>query len=401
MKEFIGFKEALELTLANVTVGDTEVLPLDRLVGRTLATDVTARVDCPSVSTSRKDGYAVVSDDLALADENYPVRLDVLGHLTAGDRSMLKISRGQSVRVTTGAPLPDGANAVLSEEFCRQKPGAIVAINTAEAGRNILRKGKDIRRKDTMAESGVTLNPARVGLLAAAGHSTAEVYRLPNVAVIATGDEVIPPGQPMRSGQLYASNMVQLCAWLSLLGLPYSMELVADKKEEIKMAIERHLPATEVFLTSGGAWGSERDLILEVVDDLQWKGIYHRVRMGPGKPVGFGLLNGNPIFCLPGGPSSNEMAFLQIALPALNKMQGRSPAVFPTAPASLAQSVSGKKNWTDFIHARLEDQQGRTIVHPARLKSALHSMACKEAIIIIPEDRDEIAAGEIINIQLL
>ena len=155
------------------------------------------------------------------------------------------------------------------------------------------------------------------------------------------------------------------------------------------------------FLTSGGAWGSERDLILGVVADLNWQGIYHRVRMGPGKPVGFGLLADKPFFCLPGGPSSNEMAFLQLGLPALLKMRGEAPVAFPTIPANLTQAVTGNKGWTDFIHAGLEKRTDGLLVHPARLKSALQSMAQKEALIIIPEDRQEIAAGEIINVQLL
>ena len=401
MQEYVGFKEALDLTLSHVTVGNTEVLPLEHLVGRTLAEDIVARVDCPSVSTSRKDGFAVVADDLAQADEQNPVRLKLIGSLSAGDRRQPVIHKEQTVRVTTGAPLPAGADAVLSEEFCRRDSDAIEAFNTADVGRNIQQQGRDIRQGDAIAARGVKLNPAQIGLLAAAGLSTAEVYRLPKVAVIATGDEVIPPGHRLEKGQLYASNMVQLCSWLSYLGLPYYAELVNDEKEEIQNAIEKHLLKVDVFLTSGGAWGSERDLILDVVTKMNWQGLYHRVRMGPGKPVGFGLLRGRPFFCLPGGPPSNEMAFLQLALPALLKMRGEPPVAFPTTSAKLTQAVYGKKNWTDFVHARLEKKLDRLFVHPARLESALQSMARKEALIIIPEDREEIRAGEIINVQAI
>jgi molybdopterin molybdotransferase len=237
MQEYVGFKEALDLTLSHVTVGNTEVLPLEHLVGRTLAEDIVARVDCPSVSTSRKDGFAVVADDLAQADEQNPVRLKLIGSLSAGDRRQPVIHKEQTVRVTTGAPLPAGADAVLSEEFCRRDSDAIEAFNTADVGRNIQQQGRDIRQGDAIAARGVKLNPAQIGLLAAAGLSTAEVYRLPKVAVIATGDEVIPPGHRLEKGQLYASNMVQLCSWLSYLGLPYYAELVNDEKEEIQNAI--------------------------------------------------------------------------------------------------------------------------------------------------------------------
>jgi molybdopterin molybdotransferase len=401
MKEFIGFSEALDLTLSHVFPGSTETLPLERLVGRVLAEDVVARVDCPSVSTSRKDGFAVVAADLSQADEQHPVRLKLLGSLSAGDRRQLAIHRGQTVRVTTGAPLPEGADAVLSEEFCRRESDAIEAFNTAETGRNIHQQGRDICTGDTIVAKGVKLNPAQIGLLAASGLAAAEAYKYPKVAVIATGDEVVAPGRRLRRGQLYASNMVEICAWLTQLGLSYTTELVADKKEDIKNAIEKHLPDVDAFLTSGGAWGSERDLILDVVAELNWQGIYHRVRMGPGKPVGFGLLDDKPFFCLPGGPPSNEMAFLQLALPALLKMGGDSPVAFPKIQASLTQAVTGKKEWTDFIHARIEKRQDQFFVRPARLKSALQSMAQKEALIIIPADREEISADEIIDVQLL
>jgi len=401
MKTFIGFKESLDLTLANVSVGPMETLPLGRVTGRILAENITSLVDCPSLSSSRKDGYAVQSLDLAAASEENPVSLKVVGTLVAGETSGLKIKSGQTVRITTGAPLPDGADAVLSEEFCQRNEDKIAAINTAESGRNIQVRGKDIRRKEPVAGKGSKLTPALIGLLAAAGHESAKVYSLPRVAVIATGDEVVAPGKPLPEGKLYASNMVEICSWLSLLGLDYKTELVSDHREDIATAITKHMPDVDLFITSGGAWGSEKDLILDVVEKLNWRGLYHRVRMGPGKPVGFGLLHNKPFFFLPGGPPSNEMAFLQLAIPALLKMTGGNPVLFPFASARLAAAVNGKKTWTDFVHARLENREDQLWVHPAKLKSGLQSMARKEALIIIPEDREEISAGETINVQIL
>jgi molybdopterin molybdotransferase len=205
----------------------------------------------------------------------------------------------------------------------------------------------------------------------------------------------------LPEGKLYASNMVEICSWLSLLGIDYKTELVSDRKEDIETAVTKHMPDVDLFITTGGAWGSEKDLILDVVEKLNWRGLYHRVRMGPGKPVGFGLLHNKPFFFLPGGPPSNEMAFLQLAIPALLKMTGGNPVLFPFASARLAKTVNGKKTWTDFVHARLENREDQLWVHPAKLKSGLQSMARKEARIIIPEDRNELTAGETIAIQLL
>ncbi len=134
---------------------------------------------------------------------------------------------------------------------------------------------------------------------------------------------------------------------------------------------------------------------------MGWTGIYHRVRMGPGKPVGFGLLDGKPFFVLPGGPPSNEMAFLQLCLPALRKMLGVDPSAFPTVRARLSDRVTGELGWTEFIHARLEKAPGGLLAVPSRLKSRLKSMAGKEALIVIPEDRHELPAGELIDVQAL
>jgi molybdopterin molybdotransferase len=401
MKTFVSFNEALDLTLSNVPVGESEILPLEQLTGKVLSEDIFSKVDCPSTNTSRKDGYAVNSSDLIEASERNPIGLRLVGRLVAGDTRKLTISSGEALRITTGSPLPEGADAVISEEFCDRRGDTILAHQTAGTGRNILAKGTDIRSGEAVAQKGEKLSPALIGLLAAAGLDKAPVYKSPTVAVIATGDEVIMPGNPLPAGKLYASNMVELCAWLSHYGLKYRAELVADCKEDILAAIARQLPFTDVFLTSGGAWGSERDLILTVAQCLQWTGIYHRVRMGPGKPMAFGLLEKKPFFVLPGGPPSNEMAFLQFALPALLKINGEPLPTFPRVQAQLSETVQGHKNWTDFIHARLAKKDGRLIVYPAKLRSRLQSMARKEALIMIPADRDELIAGDIIDIQVL
>ncbi len=401
MKNFIGYDEALALTLAHIDTTGSETIDLQHLTGRVLAADIIARVDSPSINASLKDGYAVRSQDLKPASPDHPVTLELAGRVTAGNATNLAVSPGKAVRITTGGSVPAGADAVLSEEYVALREDHIVCVNTAEPGRNILPRGTDIRRGDTVAEKGEKITPALTGLIATAGVEKAEVYRLPGLAVIATGDEVVAPGLPLPEGKLYASNLVEICSWLRQHHIIYSVDIARDRKIDISRAIQEALPKVDAFITSGGVWGSERDLMTGVLKELNWQGIYHRVRIGPGKAIAFGLLEHKPFFCLPGGPPSNEMAFLQIALPALLKMKGETAVQFPTATAVLTETVRGDREWTQFIHARATPQAAALHVTPLKQKSRLQSMARKNALIVIPEGTEVLRTKEVVKTLLL
>jgi molybdopterin molybdotransferase len=402
MKTFIGFDQALALTLSAVRPGRVEKVPLATATGKYLAADVFSKVDSPSSTTSRKDGYAVISADISAAGRDCPVYLELVGASYAGKPTEdNQIQPGQAFQVTTGATLPDSADAVISEEHCRRDGRQIACFHTAEPGRNILERGNDVGRNDLVMTTGRKIGPPAIGLLAAAGCADVPVNSSPRVLVIASGDEVVSPGVPLKAGQLYASNMMEMRSWLNVFGMDCTVEIVADRKSEIEAVIARHIDRTDVFLTSGGAWGSEKDLMLKTVAALGWRGIYHRVRMSPGKPAGFGLLDQRPFFILPGGPPANEMAFLQLALPAIIKMIGGRPEIFPVISATLTQTVTGGKDWTNFIHANLKCKGPEWEVAPIRLNSRLKSMALKNAIAILPEGVTDLKSGKKIKTQVL
>ncbi|MDY6906184.1 MAG: molybdopterin molybdotransferase MoeA [Thermodesulfobacteriota bacterium] len=401
MEKFIGFTQALELTFSRIEMPATEYVSLDGLAGRVLAADIAAKVDSPSVNASLKDGFAVQSADLRHADEANPVSLEIAGSATAGRISDAGVSRGKTVRITTGAAIPDGADAVLSEEFTNRDGPAVVCCNTAEPGRNVLARGTDIRAGEIVARQSERVSPAMVGLMATAGLDGAEVFKTPVACVMATGDEVVAPGRPLPPGKLYASNITEICAWLTHYRIPSHVAYAGDAKAETVAAINQWLEQVDVFISSGGVWGSEKDIMIAVLESLGWNGIYHRVRMGPGKAVAFGLLKGKPFFCLPGGPPSNEMAFLQIALPGILKMAGWPHLPFPKLSARLETPVRGNKDWTQFIHARLERGQKGFSVTPLKQRSRLQSMARKNALIVIPEGCDAFQADEVLEVQLL
>lgn len=401
MKSFVGFTEALEITLSSIPPMDYESLSLIQLTGRITAEDITSRVHSPSVDASLKDGYAVRSSELSSASEAKPVSLQLTGQVSAGSTSPITVSPGCAVRITTGSPVPQGADAVLSEEFTKPDGDRILCVNTAEKGRNVLPKGTDIRKGDAVARKGEIITPAMIGLFATAGLDGALVYRSPRVCVIATGDEVVAPGLPLPEGKLYASNVTEICAWLRHFNVEFDIAYVKDKKQDIADVIRQHLPRADAFITSGGIWGSEKDMMIRVLETLDWNGLYHRVRMGPGKALAFGLLENKPFFCLPGGPPSNEMAFLQVALPGIRKLAGNTLPPFPFVSARITDEVRGDDAWTQLVHAQLEKEQDGLAVRPLRQGSRLQSMANKNALIILPEGCNCLEAGATVTVQVL
>lgn len=403
----IGLDEALRLTLDALTPMPAETVTLLEALDRVVAEDLHARVNSPSLDASLKDGYAVISRDVEAATPDQPVRLRLIGTAAAGSRETFHLQPGTTVRVLTGAKIPDNASAVLSEEFVTLEGDTVLACNVAENGRNILHKGSDVAYAECVVHKGQRLTPGQVGLLAAAGHLDIPVFSRPTVAIIATGDEVVAPGQPLPDGKLYASNITALGAWCRRYGLPVQTQVIKDDAAVIRESLEKALQNAHAIITSGGAWTGDRDLVARVLTQMGWRQVFHRIRIGPGKAVGFGLLEHNfeyqrPVFILPGGPPSNLLGFLQIALPGLLRLKGYQNPGLPTAPARLAEDLSGRyADWTQFIFGTLEKQADVPLFRSLRKISRLQSMAEAQAVATIPEGVTRIAAGTILPVQLL
>ena len=397
----ISFSEAFGMTMEAISPLTGERVDISRLTGRVVSENVVSLVDAPSADISLKDGYAVCSADVERARDDQPVMLNLQGVLFAGARPDKDLGSGQAIKITTGAPLPRGADCVVSQEFGSDNGSRVRLVRGAAPGQNVLQKGSDLSRGQVIAEQGTRLRPGGIGFIAAAGHASAMAHRSPRVALIATGDEVIAPGRPFEAGKVFASNLVTTAAWCALFGVETHTEVVPDRTEAITDAILRMLDRADCIITSGGAWKSERDLTVSVLDSLGWKKIYHRVRMGPGKAVGFGILGSRPVFCLPGGPPSNQMAFLQLALPGLRALEGEHERTLPVRQAMLAQSVSGQRDWTQFIQGTLEKTGEGIVFHPLRMQSRLRMLAQSQAIASIPEGEERIDKGTLVDVQIL
>jgi molybdopterin molybdotransferase len=398
----LGLKEALKLTLERV-----ESLPPQRVelldgLNRALAGDVFSKVDSPSIDASMKDGYAVISHEVQGATREHPVCLKLADCLVAGESRKVQVLPNTTVRVLTGAGIPSGANAVVAEEFTEVKNDNLEVYINAEPGRNILPKSSDVATGQIVADKGILVTPGLAGILAAAGHSKIDVISRPTIAIIATGDEVVAPGQPLPEGKLYASNMTTLGGWCKRYDMQPHMDIVKDDEETIYRMLCKQAETADAIVTSGGAWTGDRDLVAKVLDRLGWRQVFHRIRIGPGKAVGFGLLKNKPVFILPGGPPSNLMGFLQIALPGLLKLAGHRRTSLPEANVRLTAELTGRyADWTQFIFGILEKDTGAPVFRSLKNKSRLRSMAEAQAVVAIPEGQTVLPAGSVVKAQLL
>ncbi len=397
----IPFSKALEIILETVFPLPVETVSVDECAGRVVAAEIVSAIDSPSAHVSMKDGYAVVAADLAHASEGSPVNLRLVGAQFAGGDSDLAVTNGQAARITTGAVIPLGADAVLAEEFASADDNTLIARATAVAGLNILPRGTDLEKGKVILHAGAAIAPARAGLIAAAGLPEVDVFKNPRVTIIAIGDEIVPAGRPVNEGKVAASNLVSLRAWCERFNMQTEAAYTGDSVETIAGAVSQSIRSCDCIITSGGAWKSERDLVVGVFDGLGWKKMFHRVKLGPGKAIAFGMLGGRPVFCLPGGPPSNQVAFLMLALPGLLRLGGRERAALPSAPAKLERSVSGLKEWTQVKMGLLKTDKDGLIFSPLKLPSRLMSLAKAQAIMTIPEGVETIDAGSGVSVQLL
>lgn len=400
-KEDVSFQEAYLLTLKNIKPMGKELIPLNKAVGRVCAKDIYAKVNTPSANISLKDGFAVRSLDVAGANSTNPKRLRIIGSLAAGERKSLKLKEGCAIKVTSGALIPAGAEAVVSIEFTAENGGYVEVRADAEPGRNVLKKGSDLAAGSRIFCKGELLYPAAVSLIAAGGHRSIWVYRTPCVEIIATGSELVAPGEKVGVGKVAATNLLNIYCWLTSLGLKVKARVVKDEVKAVRSALSKALERSDVVLTSGGAWKSEKDIVVRILDELGWKKIYHRVKMGPGKAIAFGLFGSTVVFCLPGGPPSNEMAFLQLTLPAVLKMCGLKRSVIPVVKAILLQEVRGQMDWTQFVYGIITQSSRGLVVEPLTLKQRLQDMAEANCVFMVPEGVEVLSAGSVIDVQLL
>lgn len=369
-------------------------VPLDKAFGLVCAEDVRAGTNCPTVDSSLKDGFAVFSADIAEASPEHPVTLTVAGALTAGaDADRFSVKPGSAVRIMTGAPLPRGATSVLASEFAEVKCDQVTIKADARPGRNILLKGSDIAQGQVVLHRGDFLGPASLGLLAAAGLNEVRCYSVPRVAVAATGSELVWPGEPVTPGKVAASNMVTAAAELQALGIGASTVLLRDNLDDLQDQFGRLVRQVDVLITCGGVLDGDKDLTLRAMEQIGMEKVFHRVRIGPGKGACMGRVGDTVVFNLPGGPPSNHVALLLLALPGVRRLMGFIDFLPQKRKVFVTEELTGQENWTQLVYSRMKYGNGSVVAVPLLDMGRLEAMAVADSLVEIPEDCAVIREG--------
>lgn len=349
---------ALQLVLEHAVCKPPERVPLAQALGLVLAENVTSDVDSPPHDKSVVDGYAVQAADL----EGGSAELRVLEEVTAGQTPLRNLVRGATTRIMTGAPIPSGTDAVVMVEetsptkFADGSDGVRIAPARFRVGQNIMRQGVSLRRGQEVLSAGRIIRPIEVGLLAEVGRAEVKVYARPHVAVLATGNELVPASQVPAAGQIRNSNGPMLAALIAKAGgLPLELGIARDNQADLSAQVARGLES-DVLVLSGGVSAGVLDLVPGILGKHGVRQVFHKVNLKPGKPIWFGVLppNGGDklVFGLPGNPASTLVCFELFVRPALARLAGRGPVGLVPIQARLSAPFEQRGDRPTYYPAR-------------------------------------------------
>ena len=394
-------KDALARLLDSAGALPSESVPVGAAAGRVLARPVEALRTQPPFSASAMDGYAVRAKDLADA----PTRLRVVGEALAGHGFSGAVSTGEAVRIFTGAPVPEGANAILIQESAESDGNdCINALSTVQAGRFVRGTGLDFREGDLLLEPGRSLDAAALSLAAAANHAELEVVRRPGVAILATGDELLAPGSEPGPDQIIASNSYGVAAIAADSGaLTTDFGIVSDEKRAISAAVGKAIgEKADVIVTLGGASVGDHDLVREVLEDIGMVLDFWRIAMRPGKPLMVGRLGDIHILGLPGNPVSSIVCSHLFLVPLVAKLGGRHyrPDI---REARLARPLNANDGREDYIRARVVRGADGLEAHPfgKQDSSMLKVLAEANGLVVRPAFAEAVETGGICKVFML
>jgi len=373
-----------------------ERIPLQDANGRVLARDVIAGGDVPPFTRAGMDGYAVRAADTRGATRDAPRTLTQIGILFTGQVSTVSIGEGECLEISTGAPMPDGADAVVMVEETARDAGIVRVFVEAQPQHNVGRRGADIQAGQVTVAAGETINSSRLGALAAIGTSAVDVYERPRVAILSTGNEIVEPGRPLEPGQIYDINRFTLSAVVSDNGaIPVPYPPAPDSLDAL-ISILEHCLAQDVVVFSGGSSVGERDLIRDAIA-ARGRLLFHGIAVRPGKPTGLGVVEGKPVFAMPGYPTSCLSNAHVLLAPMLRRLARLAPAIQKTVTVPIAQPVASAAGRHQFYTVRIENG---TAVPAFKASGDITSMSRADGYIEIPADVSGVEAGTSVTVIL-
>jgi molybdopterin molybdotransferase len=385
-------------------IGRVETIATAEALGRVLAEDIVASSDLPFFPRSTMDGYAVRSEDTYGASEGLPAYLKVTGEVTMGRPAEISLSPAEAALIHTGGMLPQNADAVVMIENTREVDASTIeVVRPVAKGENVLQIGEEVARGEVVLSRGSLLRPQEIGGLLSLGITEVVVFQRVKVALISTGDELVPPDEEPELGQIRNTNAYTLAGLASKAGaIPLRLGIVRDNYQALREAAEKGMRRADIVVISAGSSVSTRDMTADVINSLGQPGILvHGVSLKPGKPTILASVNDKPFFGLPGNPGSAMITFELFVTPSIYKMSGcrLPPRRFLTA--KLTRNIPSVPGREDYVPVKLEEKEGQLYAEPVFGKSnILSNMIKADGIAQVPLDKAGLAAGEPVLVTL-
>ena len=388
--ELMPVKDALKI-INNVKINkNTEKIYPDDAYNRVLAEDVEALFSSPSFDRSAMDGYAIKAEDTFGFSDTNPAQLMIVDRIGAGTRSYVNLKNGEAVKIATGAPIPQGANGVVMEEYTHEQDDNLEVSTSITPGENVSPAAEDFKKGDIILKSPKILRPQDVGIITSAGHDKIKVFKKPKIGVITTGNELVMPNTRIKDAEIINSNYFTLKALVeSTLSVP-EVTHCRDDAELVKEKIKKFLKSCDAVITTGGTAISKGDVVIDVVNSIG-DNLIHGVALRPGKPFGFGLINEKPVFMLSGYPVASMVQFDVFVRSYLLKMQNIYTD-FPVIKKVASRKIASTLGRTDYIRAKTDGN----LVNPLKIKGSgiIRSMVESDSYIIIEENLEGIGEGD-------
>lgn len=398
----ISVDEAIQRILTTISPLGLEKVSLLEAFHRVCGEEVKANRKFPPADFSMMDGYAVRYEDIKRASPDSPVRLREIGVLRPGLFPLRKVQRGETIRIMTGAPIPEGVDTILPLEETDKEGEFISVTKPVPAGRFIRKAGEEVKEGDQILSMGDLISSFQIERLALLGRSTVTVYQKPRIGILSIGDELVDVDGPLNEATIISSNLYAISAQvLECGGIPIRLGIVKDKKEVIQEKIIEGV-RTDLLISSAGTSSGDYDFVKEVLVGLRAEMIFSEVAMRPGKSVAFWRWNGKPIFNLPGNPMASWVSFEELVRPALLKMMGHRQLFRPLVDATLEEDIRKDPGFRHLLFGLVSFKGGSFFVTPLTQKgySMRNSIKSPNGLIIILENQEWLRAGEKVKVKL-